>query len=244
MRCIPKINGVYWLSLAVASLFGANAGGFLVSVVGLDDLRGLPFLAAALALVFFAERVVKQASTLFFWAAVVLIRASATSVSDVIHDSHIRLMSVPVLCLLLAVMVIVWRARQPATEEQGFIPVNVVYWITLFVAGVLGTVGSDAASYPLGFGFLGAMVAFALPLGFLLTIGRYGLYTDLGFYWLVVVLIVAAGTAAGDLLMQALHSIDLGAAISGAAFVALIVVMYEVRKGNRRLDVETVGEGA
>jgi len=245
MRCVPKINGVYWLCLTLASLFGANAGDFLSDALDLGHLRGLPFLAAALIAVFLAERFVKYSSALYFWAAIIIVRASATNIADAFHEAGIRFATpVPIACLLLAAMVIAWRSRAPSTQEQGFIPVTGYYWLTMFVAGVLGTVAGDAASYPLGFGNFGAMVAFAMPLAFLLAIGRNGLYTDLGFYWLAVVFIRAAGTAAGDLLTHGLQSIELSTAISGIVFAALVVVAYEMRKGNKRLQVRAVGEAA
>jgi uncharacterized membrane-anchored protein len=242
MRCVPKINGVYWLCLVLAGLFGANAGDLLSDKLGSGALHALPFLAAGLALVFLAERFLKVRSALFFWAAIVLIRTAATGVSVLLHDDHVRLASVPALCLLLAFMVIVWRSREPSTEERGSIPVTAYYWLTMLVAGVLGTVAGDAASYPLGYGFLGALIAFAIPLVFLLIIGRNGLYADLGFYWLAVVFIVAADTAAGNLLTHpTLKIAELGTALSGLVFLGAIVVAYEMRKGNKRLEVRTAG---
>lgn len=240
MRCVPKINGVYWLCLGLAGLFGANAGALLSDALGLGSPKGLPFLAAGLALVFLAERFLTQGSALFFWTAVVLLRTAATSISGLLREDHIRLASVPAMCLLLAFMVIVWRSREPTTEEQGVIPINAYYWLTLFVAGVLGTVAGDAASYPLGYGFLGALVAFAIPLAFLLVIGRNGLYADLGFHWLAVVLIVSAGTAAGNLLThETVRAAEFSTGISGLVFLGAIVVAYEMRTCNRSLETRT-----
>lgn len=239
MRCLPKINAVYWLGLILASLFGANLGDFLGTGLGLGHIEGLPFLAAGFALVLLAERRFKPTSTLFFWAAIVISGAAAANVADAFHDFHVRLPSVPAVCLLLAVMVIVWRARAPYSEEQGFIPVTGYYWITLFVAGVLGASAAAAAAYPLGFGDVGTVAISVLPLAFLLTIGRKGLYTDLGFYWLVFVFIVATGATSGDLLAHSLGGIGRGTAASGAAFLAFVVIAYEMRTCNRSFDVQT-----
>ena len=242
MRCLPKINGVYWLCLALASLFGANLGDFVADGLGLGHLKGLPLLAAGFALVFLAERFLKYKSTLYFWMAIVFSGAAANNVGDAFHDFHVRLISVPAVCVLLAAMVIAWRARDPLSEEQGLVPVTGYYWLTLLVAGVLGSLAGDAAAYPLGFGDIGAAVACAIPLAFLLVIGRNGLYADLGFYWLVVVFIVATGTASGDLMAHTLRSIGLSTALSGTAFLALIAVAYEMRRGNTRLPAQAAGE--
>lgn len=242
MRCVPKINGVYWPCLALASVFGANAGDFLSDALGLGHISGIPYLAAALAVVLLAERFLKVPSVLYFWATIIIIRASATNIGDAFHDFNFEFgLSVPLVGLLLAFMVIAWQTRVPATREQGFIPVNGYYWVTMFVAGVLGTVAGDAASYPLGLGNFGAMVLFAIPLVVLLIVGRKGFYTDLGFYWLAVALIRSAGTAAGDLMAHKLDSIEVSTTLSGIAFVALIVAVYEMTKDNRRLQVRSTG---
>ncbi|WP_026792208.1 hypothetical protein [Pleomorphomonas oryzae] len=239
MRCLPKINAVYWLCLILASLFGANLGDFLGTSLGLGHLEGLPLLAVGFALVFLAERFLKPTSTLYFWAAIVISGAAAANVADAFHDFHIRLASVPAVCLLLAVMVIVWRARAPYSEDQGFIPVTGYYWVTLVVSGVLGAAAGDAAAYPLGFGDLGAVMTSAIPLAFLLSIGRKGLYSDLGFYWLAFVFVVATGATSGDLLAHSLGRIGLSTALSGAAFLAFVVIAYETRTCNRSFEVQT-----
>ncbi len=246
MRCVPKINGIYWLSLAVASLFGATMGGFLGTSLGLGHFEALVVFLAGTMLVFAAERVLKHVSTLCFWAAIVLIRAAASNIGGIVHDYHIKFFtSVPVMCLVLAVMVIVWRTRDPSTQEDGFIPVASYYWLTMLVAGVLGTLAGDAASYPLGYGFAGAIVAFAIPLAFLLVIGRDGLYADIGFYWLTVLFISSAGTAAGELLTRnAIHSAELGTLLSGLIFIALIVAAYEKTSCNNHLQEQKTGEAA
>ncbi|HZD90550.1 MAG TPA: hypothetical protein VE224_10650, partial [Pseudolabrys sp.] len=78
MRFVPKINRPYWACLILASIFGANAGDFLADVAGLGHLSGIPYLAAALAAVFAIERVTSRPSALYFWVAIIIIRASAT----------------------------------------------------------------------------------------------------------------------------------------------------------------------
>lgn len=235
MRFVPKINAVYWGGLVLASIFGANAGDFLSDALGLGHLAGIPYLAVGLALVFFAERFTPAPSPLYFWAAIIIIRASATNVGDAFHDVDIDFsLSVPLVAVLLVAAVAVWRRLRPPVAGEGFIPVNVFYWITMFVAGVLGTVAGDAVSYPLGLGNFGAMVAFAVPLAVLFFVGRHGLLTRLAYYWLVVAVIRSAGTAAGDLLAHGLDSIEWSTAISGTVFVATVVAAYALTKANSR----------
>ena len=85
MKCVPKINRAYWTCLILASIFGANAGDFVADVLHLGHLSGIPFLAAFLATVFIIEWISPRPSALYFWIAIIIIRASATNIGDVFH---------------------------------------------------------------------------------------------------------------------------------------------------------------
>lgn len=240
MRSIPKINSVYWASLMLASIFGANAGDFLSDALNLGHLTGIPYLAVAVGLVFFAERFMPAPNALYFWAAIIIIRASATNVGDAFHDFHINFgISVPLAAILLVIAVAVWQRLRPPVKDEGSVPVNAFYWVTMFIAGVLGTVAGDAASFALGLGNFGAMVAFAIPLAILLFIGRDGLLTKLAYYWLVVAFIRSAGTAAGDLLAHGFVGIEWSTVISATVFIATVIVAYAGTKANTRLQIAT-----
>ena len=78
MKCVPKIDAAYWTSLSLASVFGANAGDFIADVVHLGHLSGIPYLAGCLAAVFIIERSAPRPSALYYWIAIIVIRASAT----------------------------------------------------------------------------------------------------------------------------------------------------------------------
>ena len=53
---LPTLGLRYWVALCIASIFGANMGDFFARNIGLGHVAGLPFLAAALAIVMIAER--------------------------------------------------------------------------------------------------------------------------------------------------------------------------------------------
>jgi uncharacterized membrane-anchored protein len=53
---LPILGPRYWVALCIASIFVANMGDFFARNIGLGHVAGLPFLAAALAILVFAER--------------------------------------------------------------------------------------------------------------------------------------------------------------------------------------------
>lgn len=238
MKCVPKVNRAYWTSLTLASIFGANAGDFLASDLHLGHVRGLPYLAAGLTAIFVLERAARRPNALYFWTSIILIRAAATNIGDIFHDFGIGFShSIPLTAVLLIVSVAVWRFVRPSDASGGYVPINGFYWVTIFLAGVLGTVGGDAVSYGLALGNLRATIVLGLPLGFVFFFGRNGALTQLYYYWFTVVLIRSAGTAAGDWLAhRAWGLLDLrgATAVSGAVFCAFVLLTYIVLKQNTR----------
>jgi uncharacterized membrane-anchored protein len=246
MKCIPKINRPYWTSLILASVFGANAGDFVAGVLHLDHLNGIPYLAACLAAVFIVERLASRPSALYYWISIIIIRAAATNIGDVFHDFGIRFAySVPLTAALLILSVGIWRIVKPPVVAQDFVPVDGFYWITMFLAGVLGTVGGDAVSYGdrVHLGNLGATLTLAVPLGVVLFIGRNGLLTQLYYYWLTVSLIRSAGTAAGDWFAHGYLGLEGATAVTGATFFAFVLFYYTASKENFRLNGQRASEG-
>jgi uncharacterized membrane-anchored protein len=245
MKCVPKINQLYWASLILASIFGANAGDYLADGLGLGHLSGIPYLAACLIVVFMIERFARRPSALYFWVAIIIIRASATNIGDVFHDYKIGFTySVPLTALLLIVSVAIWRMVRPPTSIPGIVPVNGFYWVSMFLAGVLGTVGGDAMSYGVHLGNLYATIVLAIPLALVFVIGRHGLLTQLYYYWLTVSLIRSAGTAAGDWIAHGYLGLAGATAASGTVFLFAILLNYAVSSENIRLVRQEILDSA
>jgi repeat uncharacterized protein DUF347 len=79
---LPTLGPRYWGALCLASIFGANMGDFLARNLGLGHLAGLPFLAAALAIVIAAERFDRMRHQSYYWIAVIIVRTAATNFAD------------------------------------------------------------------------------------------------------------------------------------------------------------------
>ena len=223
MRSLPSINTRYWLALCLASIFGTNTGDFVAGYLHLGHLAGLPWLLAAFVLILVLERVSPVKTPLWFWAAIITMRTAATNVGDAFHDFRMGFgISVPVM-LVLFVLSVALYARLTPTRAPGddTVRVNAWYWIAMMVAGVLGTVGGDAAARHLS-NPVTAVIFFAVAWGAIAWLGRRGVLLLAVAYWAVVALIRTAGTAGGDTIA---HLIGLAPStvVTGAIFLVLVV---------------------
>ena len=156
-------------------------------------------------------------------AAIITVRTAATNVGDAFHDFGLGFaISVPVSLVLFIVSVAAYARLTPKRAPgEDTVQVNAAYWIAMMLAGVLGTVGGDAAAKALtnpG----AAVVFFAIAAVAIVSLRRRGLLLLAGGYWLVVALIRTAGTAGGDTIA---HAIGLAPStvLTGVVFLALVV---------------------
>jgi uncharacterized membrane-anchored protein len=76
----------------------------------------------------------------------------------------------------------------------------------MFISGTLGTVIGDFCSHNMGLGDAGPSILLSPIAAMLFLAGRGGRLLLLPFYWLIVVLIRAAGTAVGDFISGQQHA--------------------------------------
>jgi uncharacterized membrane-anchored protein len=186
-------------------------------------------LAVLLGLVFLAERFDQNKHHTYFWSAIIVIRSAATNIGDIGRDLQFPALAVlALLAGVLALTLIAWKAlyrpanqmqSEPSSSSLSAVP---IYWWSMLVAGALGTVIGDYFSWGLDFGNLGAALVLGAMLGLLFALGRKGRLSDLGYYWLTVVCIRSAGTAAGDFLAHSVLGLPLSTLVSGIAFIALL----------------------
>jgi len=240
---MPKLGPKYWTALVLASVFGANTGDYLSDVMGLGHIAGLPVLAVLLGIIFLVERFDRFKHHAYFWSAIIVIRSAATNIGDIGRDLHIHaLLFMAFLAALLLVSLFVWQAfygkqrqTEPGNNSLATVP---VYWWTMLVAGALGTVIGDYFSWGLKLGNLNAALVLGAALAVLFLLGRKGGLSNLFYYWLTVVCIRSAGTAAGDFFAHAVFGLPVSTLVSGLVFVALLVLWRE-RNGVRGTECES-----
>jgi hypothetical protein len=224
----------YWTALCLASIFGANMGDFFAHNLGLGHVDGLPFLAMAFAIVIAGERFDQAVHQAYYWAAIIIVRTAATNSADFLcGDMKLpRVWVIAALTALLAVAVVVswqwlWR-RKPDQGDAAVLRADTGYWISMFIAGTLGTVIGDFCSHNLHLGDAGASILLSPILGLLFVLARGGLVRALWFYWLTVVMVRAAGTAVGDLIAsRGVLGLPLSTLVTGVIFVGLLIAWKE-----------------
>ncbi|MER9401461.1 hypothetical protein NKI46_25445 [Mesorhizobium sp. M0615] len=137
-----------------------NTGDLMSDGLGLGHVAGLPWIIGALVLVFIVERTSPWKTAIFFWAAIIIIRTGATNIGDAFHDYKIDFsISLPIVLACYIVAVLIYRTYWLRSGSTS-VSVNAIYWITMILAGVLGTIGGDAASFRLSLTPAGTAVLF------------------------------------------------------------------------------------
>jgi uncharacterized membrane-anchored protein len=230
---LPALGPRYWAALCIASIFGANMGDFFAHNLGLGHVAGLPFLAAALAIVMVAERFDTLRHQVYYWCAIIIVRTAATNFADfAAGDLKLpRLWIMVVLAMLLVAAVwLSWRFawRQLANKADEVLCADLGYWVCMFLAGTLGTVIGDYSSHNLKLDDAGAAILLSPIVALLFVAGRNGRLLLLPLFWTTVVAIRAAGTAVGDYLAgRHMLGLPVSTAVTGAVFVILLVVWKE-----------------
>jgi uncharacterized membrane-anchored protein len=239
---LPTLGPRYWLALCIASIFGANMGDFFARNIGLGHVAGLPFLAAALAIVMAVERFDRMTHQIDYWIAIIIVRTAATNFAD-FACGDLKLPRPGVMAGLAIILALAlwsswqfaWRRLADKTEET--VPVlraDLGYWIGMFVAGTLGTVIGDYCAHNLHFDDGGAALLLSPIVAALFLAGRDGLLLRLPFYWSTVVAIRAAGTSVGDFISgRHMLGLPLSTLVTGLALVATLAIWREP-DGRRR----------
>jgi uncharacterized membrane-anchored protein len=238
---IPILGPKYWTALCLASIFGANVGDYFARNMGLGHVAGLPILAIVLAGVMTAERFDRSANTIYYWTAIILIRTAATNSADFLQGD-LRMTKDWVmlgLAVLLALSLwlawrLVWRRSADKSDDPGAVlRADLGYWVSMFLAGTLGTVVADWCSHDLYLGDGGGTLLLCPILAVLFLIGRNGALAWIPFYWLTVVAIRAAGTAVGDYLSgRDLLGLPISTVVTGVLFVALLLLWKGTERSN------------
>ena len=238
MRSLPRIDSRYWFCLCAASVFGTNTGDFVGDELHLGHLGGLPWLAGLFALILLLDRMVRRPIPLWFWFAIITVRTAATNVGDMFHDWHIDFaVSIPmVLALFVCAVWVYSRFFDARTTLGDTVRVTPSYWVCMTLAGVLGTLAGDFASFRLHLTPPGAAVVVGALVAMTLRLGRRGQILAPTLYWTTVALIRTAGTAAGDALAHVL-SLPWSTLLTGLAFLVPVIAFY----GTGRPTVERAG---
>jgi uncharacterized membrane-anchored protein len=231
---VPLAGIRYWVALSIASVFGANTGDFIAKYLHLGHYGGLLPLAALLAVIFVIERRDTSVREAYYWTAIIIVRTAATNLAD-LGASDFRLQKPWLIAFLSAALALTLLINPPRKFELTQGPrfelptTDARYWAAMLIAGTLGTVIGDFASFQTGMGLANASITLSVVLAFVFFLGGIGFFANLWFYWLTVVVVRAAGTSVSDYLAHNIFGLGLCTLCTGLVFVATLVVWRDQR---------------
>jgi uncharacterized membrane-anchored protein len=189
----------------------------------------LAFLAALFLIVTAAERLLPLRSELFYWLCILVVRAAATSIGDAtvarLHLGYapVAIAATVVLLLLVAVQD---RLAQPSLANDRLPATSGLYWLTMLVAGTLGTVLGDGVGHafgPLSIGYPASAGISTLLLMLVLGARRSTIVPIVTNYWLAIVIVRWWGTNVGDI-FNFVTSIGVSISVTAATMIAVIAL--------------------
>lgn len=232
----------YWAALSIVSIFGANLGDFSAHDLGLGHVLGLIPMAAALAVVFIAERWDRSWNQAYYWLAIIIVRAAATNLGDFSSHNLGKGGAVVFLAALLVLSLAFWPPAQSTPKdgaaERYALPItDARYWTAMLIAGTVGTVIGDISSFGLHLGTALATLVQGAILAVIFYGGSRGFFAIPAYYWLTVVAVRSAGTSAGDFFAG--KSVGIGLPLStlctGLVFAVTVLVWKDLTSRRLRL---------
>jgi uncharacterized membrane-anchored protein len=235
-RSRPVLRLRYWIGIAMASVFGADVGDFISRVLHLGHWRGVLPLALILYGVLYGRRRRWIGSEVGYWLAVILVRAGATNLADLAdHDFDMNFYVLTCALFALFLASALWKVPSPSMrgdDVPGLPATGGSYWLSLFLAGALGTVLGDEASDQ--WGMLAATLSLSAVFACLLLFRKMRSMQGKAGYWSMILAARTAGTSAGDLIADTTF---LGLAGSTGAMGLLMLATLWLWPRDNRADV-------
>ncbi|UYN96115.1 MAG: hypothetical protein KIT25_03985 [Enhydrobacter sp.] len=240
---VPSIGLGYWVTFAVATIFGANLSDMLTMHLALASPGRIVLLAGLLFAVLLVERYDRSNTHLWYWAAIVILQAAASRLADLSTDSLglRRLELIASVAVLLVATFVTARSSASMLVETLIMsrrgearPMSdTAYWITMFFASFLGVLGAEVGEHRIG--MVPSLAAFAVGFVALLWLSRWPAINRLLLYWLIVLLLRAfGGVAASYLVTVAFAPAGLGSStILTATILAGCILLWSARSRPR-----------
>jgi uncharacterized membrane-anchored protein len=228
----PQIDLRYWILISLASIFGTNTGDLTVrlfnltgqSWFGLKHLGPLPLLILAFAAVYLIEKKDQRSGEAYFWTAIILIRTAATQIADTVNgDLGVDLIFlIGGLAFVLVVLALQWQSKRTKPLDLVLVPdTTQMYWLTMLIAGVLGTVIGDELWHIMG--LASSSLVLSISMGILVFLGHKSFLKLTALYWFGVLFARIAGTAVGDWLAKTIARGGAGLTLEGATLLSGLV---------------------
>ena len=224
------VTYAYWFAMLAASALGTNLGDLWAEILLPGRFSSLASLLAICAVAVWYDRRAAARTEAGYWAAIVVMRAAATNLADII--THDLAMNYVLASALLAVLTLVAaRFARPDPVRGGSPLVDSAYWVAMFVAGLFGTVAGDFIHHSIE--LYAASGLLCLALAGLIAARDVAASTSMLLYWAIVMAERCAGTAVGDALASR-RAVALGLPIATVCTVVVTTGALWMRKQRQR----------
>jgi uncharacterized membrane-anchored protein len=225
LKVTPNVAPRYWAAIMIASVCGTNLGDIIPDVLKLTPAEGLIVLALMFAILVLVERATANGSEVFYWIAILLVRAAATNIADYsIDHAHLTYFDVVTALAISFIGIVMLRRRSTLEQTKGALQTDGLYWLTMLIAGTLGTATADAIGHSFNSVKIGVPISASIATLALLLIliartrlMKFGATS----YWVTVAAIRWWGTNVGDISAFFLSLVP-SAAIAGFALSTLL----------------------
>ena len=188
----------------MASMCGTNLGDLFPDVFGFNTASSLIALLCFFLAIALTERYSRNGGEPFYWMLILVVRAAATNIADFSFNAlHLSFGSVAIAFAgVLALVVGLHTIFGTNSTIGGLPPTNATYWITMLIAGALGTIIGDGvghlfSSMQVGVPISAGISTFAVAL--ILGVRSRMAWTSGAIYWLAIVMVRWWGTSVGDI---------------------------------------------
>jgi uncharacterized membrane-anchored protein len=224
------VTHAYWFAMLAASALGTNLGDLWAEILFPGPLTSLASLLTICAVAVWYDRRVAGRNEAGYWVAIVVMRAAATNLADII--THGLAVNYILASALLAVLTLIAaRFTRPEPVRGGSPLVDGAYWIAMFAAGLFGTVAGDFIHHSIG--LYAASGLLCLALASLIVARDFAASTSMLLYWAIVMAERCAGTAVGDALASR-RAVALGLPIATVCTAVLTTGALWMRKQRQR----------
>jgi uncharacterized membrane-anchored protein len=225
LKVTPNVASRYWAAIMIASVCGTNLGDIIPDVLKLTPTESLIVLALMFTVLVLVERATAKGSEVFYWIAILLVRAAATNIADYsIDHAHLTYFDVVTALAIIFIGIVMLRRRSTLEQAKGALQTDGFYWLTMLIAGTLGTATADAIGHSFNSVKIGVPISASIATLALLLIliarTRLMKFGATG-YWVTVAAIRWWGTNVGDISAFFLSLVP-SAAITGLALSTVL----------------------